>query len=819
MNDLLQDLRHAVRVLAKSPGFTTITVLTLALGIGVNSVIFGLVDAVLFRPLPVAEPERVVRIGMTFESGVSGGIAYPLLQDFRQQADGFAGIAGFSGESIVHLGIGDDQPDRVAATVVSGNFFSLLGVRPALGRVLNEQDDINPGGHPVLMLSDGYWKRRFGGSRAVVGSAVRMNTHVYTIVGVTPPGFHGIDFQSVPDVWIPVQMVEQVSPNLAQFKPLERRGFAWLEAAGRLQAGVSPAQAATQLTTIHTRVAEALELDENGWQARVAPIAAATLPSDRLSDVRGTSWMLMGVAGLVLLIACAVAAGLLLVRAEQRQREVAVRFAIGASRWRVIRYLLSESLLLTATAAGLGILLAVWGADLVAALAPSTFPLPAQAASPILESRVLSFTAALALLCCAAFSLLPALKASRASLIEVIKVRNAIGHARGGRFSMRDAFVVTQVALSAVLLVAAGLLLRTLGNAAKVELGFETRDGLVISFDASKSGYTAERGRQYQEELLYRVRRLPGVRSAAITRHVPVSESGLETSLDLTHFTARDGAVPMSSFAPISPDYFKTIGIAFERGRDFHERDGLGPQVLIVNRAFADRFWPGLDPLQQRVLNFGENGAEVIGVVADAKLTSIRDDPAPMLYVPTNAFYIPNTNLLVRTERDSRAIVPAILAIAQQLDRNVPLYRVRTLDDQLAESLGRERMIAGLLSTFALLALLLAAVGLYGVISYSTQVRTREFGIRVALGALPADLLRLVMRQGARLASIGLVIGLAAAAGATRVMETLLFGVSSTDPLTSLAIAVVLLTVAVGASLAPALRAARVDPMRTLRYE
>ena len=821
MSGVLNDLRYALRVLAKAPGFTVIAVVTLALGIGVNSVMFSLVDAVLFRPLPVEKPEQVVRIGMTYDSGASGGVAYPLYKDFQQQADAISGLAAFSGDNTVHLGAGDDQPDRVTATVVSGNYFSVLGVKPAAGRLLNEHDDVTPGGHPVLLLSDAYWRRRFGGDPNVIGTSVRMNTHAFTIVGVTPRGFHGTELQAVPDVWIPVAMILQVTPNLAQFKPFERRGFTWLDTVARLKDGVSAEQAAAQLNTIHSRVVQELKLDgEKGWRVTTIPLAASTIGSEGRQNVRQTSWVLMGVAGLVLLIACAVAAGLLLVRGEQRQREIAVRFAIGASRGRVVRQLLAESFLLAGVAAVLGVFLAVWGADFFTGISPQTFPLPAKATSPILESRVLWFTGALVLICTAVFGLLPSWKASQANLMAAIKRDGAFGHNRGRWFSLRNTFVVTQVALSAVLLVGAGLLLRTLGKAAEVNLGFETRNGLVISLDASKSGYTRERGQQFYKDLVERVRELPGVRSAAISRHIPVGDSGMITSVELTNFTAPGGKDPLVSFASVSPGYFQTIGIAIERGRDFNAQDGLTPQqVIIANRAFADRFWPGIDPLQQRVLNFGEKGAEVIGIVANAKLMSIREEPTPMLYVPVNAFYTPNTNLLVRTERNARAAIPAITAIAQGLDRNVPLFRIRTLEDQLALSLGQERMIAGLLSAFASLALILAAVGLYGVISYTTQIRTREFGVRLALGALPADVLRLVLGQGARLTLVGLAIGLAVAAGTSRVLASLLFGVGGTDAATYLAIAGVLLAATTAAAAIPARRAARVNPMATLRDE
>jgi len=820
MGDLLQDVRYAIRVLLKHPGFSAIAIVTLALGIGVNSLMFSLVDAVLFRPLPVRAPERLLRIGTTFGSGATSGISYPMLRDFREQSDAFVGIAGFSGGNVVNLGASDEQLDRVPAALVSGNFFSLLGVRPEVGRLISQADDITPGSHPVVVLSDAYWRRRFHADPHVVGRSVRMNTHVFTIVGVAPAGFHGLDLQDVPDVWMPTSMLLEASPNMAQFKPFERRGFSWVEAIARLKDGVTPAQGAAQLNTIRTRVVQELKVPDTQHQRVTAtPLAASTIASEGRQNVRRTSWVLMGVAGLVLLIACAVVSGLLIVRAEQRHREMAVRFAIGATRGRVLRQLLTESLLLSVSGAVLGVLLAVWGADVFRVVSTGAFSLPVKAASPVLASRVLWITALLALASTVLFGGLPARAASRTSLMGAMKGEGGLRHGRSQGFALREAFVVIQVALSALLLVGAGLLLRTLGKASQVDLGFDTRNALVISLDVSKSGYTPERGHHFYDELLARVRELPGVTSAAIARHVPLSDPGMVTSVELTHFTPPDGQEPDVAFTSVTPEYFKTLGMHLKRGRDFGPEDGLGQQAVIVNQAFVDRFWRGLDPLAQRVKNFGDNGSEVVGVVANAKLISVRDEGVPMLYVPFNAFYTPNTNLVLRTRADAGAVLAAARSIVQRLDRNVPVYRARSLEEQVAVSLGQERTIAGLLTAFAALALLLAAVGLYGVISHMTQIRAHEFGVRLTLGALPTDVLRLVVGQGARLALVGMALGLAAAAMASRVLSTLLYGVGPTDALTFACIGGVLLLVAVAASAIPALRASLVNPVKTLRYE
>ncbi len=818
----MNDLRNAFRQLRRNPAFTAVAVVALALGIGVNSVMFSLVDAVLFRSLPVQKPEQLVRIGMTDERGIElGGVSYPQLKDLAREADALAGIVGTADGALINLSVDNQPVERVTASSVTGNYFDVLGLVPASGRLLGVADDITPGAHPVLVLSDAFWKRRFNSDPKAVGSVVRMNTHVFTIVGVAPKGFHGTNLDEVPDVWIPLTMAELVSPNIAQFKPFERRGFTWVNPFGRLKEGVAPSAALAQLDTVNTRIISELKLSTQGdryTRFRVLPMRDAIVEPSRLGEVAKSSWVLIGVTGLVLIIACSVAAGLLLVRGEQRQRELAVRLAVGASRTRLVRQLLAESLLISIAAAVLGVGLADWTTSLFLGLAPSTFPLPVAAATPILESRVLWFTAGLGLLSTLAFGLLPALKASKPDLASTIKLDGG-GFSSGPRaFSLRNGFVVVQVALSAVLLVGAGLLLRTIGEASRVDLGFDPEKALVVSLDVSKSGYSPEKGRVFYAQLLDEVRALPGVRSAAISRHVPVQSSGMITTVTLSG-APPGGREPEVAFTPVSPDFFKTLGLRIEQGRDFARSDEGGPSILAVNRAFVDRFWPGRDALRERVLNFGPNGAETIAVIADAKLTSLREAREPMIYVPVSDFYVPSTSLIVRTNGDPQALLPAVNGVVNRLDRGVPIFRARTLSEHVGQAMAQEKVTASLLSAFGALALVLAGIGLYGVIGYTTQIRGREFGIRLALGASPRALLLLVLGQGAGLAAVGVALGLGIAAGSSRVLQSMLFGVSPTDSVTFAAIAFVLLIVAVAASAVPARRASRVDPIRALRAE
>ncbi len=827
MQPFLSNVRYALRVLAKTPGFTAIAVLTLALGVGVNTVMFSLVDAVLFRPVPIERPEQVVRVGMTNQTVTEfGGISYPAYKEFKQQADAFSDLAAFTYGNVVNLNVGNGEAERVSASPVTGNYFPMLGLRPAAGRLFGPEDDVTPGGHPLMVLGESFWRRRFAADPNVIGSTVRLNTHAFTIIGVAPRGFHGLTLEDLPEVFVPVAMINEVSPNLAQFKPLERRGFTWLDVVGRLKPGVTPQQATAQLNVVHQRVIAELKLktaDDRYHFVNAMPVSQAMIAMTQGDPQRTPrmSWMLLGVATLVLVIACAVVSGLLLVRGEQRQREIAVRFAVGASRGRVMSQLLTESFLIAATGTALGLIFAVWGTDLVQKLAPAQFPLPLGAATPVLASRVLWFAAALVLLCTFAFGLIPAWRASQTNLIGAIKQDAALTSRSNRWLSLRNSFVVTQVALSTVLLVGAGLLLRTLQEAGRVNLGFDASNGLVIAVDVGKSGYNSERGRQFYAQLLEQVRQLPGVRDAAISYHVPVSGSGMVSSVAPSNYTLPNGQEPHVAFTSITPGFFRTMGIAIERGRDFSLTDGASEnsQVVIVNRAFADRFWPGRDALGERVMNFGEKGAQVIGVVANVKQESVRESDTPMLYVPMAAFFSRSTNLVVRTTQDPRSVLPAVTAAVHNLDRNVPLFRSRTLAEHVGAALEQERMIAVLLSTFGLMALLLAAIGLYGVVSYTTQIRTREFGVRLALGAEGGDLLRLVVGQGAMLATAGLALGLAIAAAAGRVLSTLLFNVQATDALTYGAIAMVLLLVALLASVVPARRASRVDPLAALRYE
>lgn len=818
---LIDDVTAAFRALRRAPGVSLAVVLTIALGLAANAAVFSFADAILFRPLPVRDADSLLRFGMTnARSEGLGGISSPDLRDLARQSKTLSGLAGFASGTEVNFAPDGASVERVTATSVSGNYFGVLGVAPAKGRLIGESDDAAPGANAVIVLSDGFWRRRFAASPDVIGRTVRVNTTAFAVVGVTPPGFHGTSLEVPPDVFVPLSMAEQTSPFLARFKPFERRGFQWIDLVGRVAPGFDARAAVLEMNELLTRNNAANGVDTKGDRYdrfRALPVNEAALDPDGRAGALQSSSILLASTGLLLMNACAVAAGLLLVRGERRRREIAVRFALGAARARIARLLFAESAILAVAGLGLGLAIASAVAGAIPSLPPIALPFPMGAPTPVLELRVVVFSAALATVATLLFGALPALRASSDRLGPNLARLQA--PASGARVSSRDVLVAAQVALSAVLLVGAGLLLRSLSRGAAVDPGFTPENALVASIDVSKSGYDRERGLRFYERLSADVRALPGVLSVATARHVPVQGAGMITSVELTNFTPPKDDETRVMFTPVSAGFFRTIGLRLDSGRDFRDDDRAGPSRLIVNRAFADRFWPGLDPLRERVLNFGAGGAEVIGVAANAKLTSLRESPQPMIYVPDWAFATPDMQIVVRTAHDPRAVMPQLMDAARRIDATVPVLRLRTLEEHVAATLGRERAMAAVLSAFAFLAVALAAAGLYGVVAYSAQQRSREFGVRLALGARPESLVGLVLAHGTRVAFAGVVLGLAASALASRALASLLFDVSPLDAPTFAVCAAALFVSAAVASAAPALRAARADPAATLRAE
>ena len=819
------NLRYAVRMLGRSPGFAALAILTLGLGIGANVAIFSIVDAVLFRPLAVREPESLVRVYASDVEGVEYmNSSYPVFTDYRDGATSFSGIAAYDEGEPFHLlttQSGNATAERVTGALVSGSFFELLGARPALGRLLSPADDRVPGAHPVAVISHRLWRQKFGSAPETVGASVRLNGHPFTIVGVTDPSFTGVSLNFLPDLWVPIAMGNQALPEFGEEKLLTSRNFSWLDIVARLTPGVSRERAQAELDTIAKRRNATQTTDHQDPMAKVVPASDFAIGPGARDEARRISWLLFGMAGLVLLIACADAAGLLLLRGERRRREIAVRLALGASRRQIARQLFVESLLLAVLGAAAGVFLAVWAGDLLSALVPPEFALPVGAASSVLQTRALVFAAAAAFLSALVFGLAPAARAGRLDVLASLKQDSARPATAG--VTLRDALVVGQIALTAVLLVGAGLMARTLSREARIDPGFDAAGKLEASLDLSRQGYDRQKGRAFYGELLGRLRALPGVRSAALARTVPVQSSGMRNTIETDGYKPAEGEFPSADLNIVTPGFFSTLGTRLVAGRDFDARDTeTSGAVAVVSESFARKFWPGVEnPVGRRIMNLGPPGVggEVIGIVRDARFRSLRRTPDPTVYIPLSQNYMPRMTILLDTRIGAEALRRPLAEAVGGLDRTLPLFHVRTLEEKLGLALGQGRLLAWLVGVFALLALALAATGLYGVVSYATQARTREFGIRFALGAAPGSVRRIVLSRGARLAAVGLVAGLAAALAASRLATPLLFGVSPVDPLSFAAAALLLAAAVLTASAVPAERAARVDPMTALRSE
>ena len=818
MTSLLQDMRFGVRRLLKSPGFTLVAVASLALGIGANTAIFSLVNTVLLRPLPVARPERLVSVSVLGKDDSMLAFSYPSYKDFRDRGGDV--LSGLFAERLSPMSLSrGGSNERVWGYLVTGNYFEVLGVAAAQGRTFTPEEDRAALSSPVAVISHACWQRRFGADPSVVGRDVLLNGRTFRVVGVMPEGFAGTEIVYTPEVWVPMTMQAWIEPGNEW---LERRSTQNIFAVGRLKDGVSVEQAQASLNRLAEQLGREYP-DTNEGQKIVLVPPGFIIPQLR-GAVVGFAAVLMGVVGLVLLIACTNLASLLLARASARRKEIALCVALGASRWRLVRQLLTESLLLALAGGGAGLLLAVWILSLVAAYRPPLdIPVWIEAA---VDWRVLLFTLCASLLTTLLFGLAPALQATRTDLIPALK--DTGGRAGRSRSRLRSALVVAQVTLSLVLLVAAGLTMRALARLQTTSPGFEVENGLVASYDLSLQGYDEARGREFLRRLVERVRQVPGVRAASLTDLFPLS---LNYSSNDVYIEGRPGGrganVPLAMVASVEQGYFDAMGIPVVAGRPFGERDTSGaPRVVVVNETFARRFFPGADPAREavgkRISSAGDGGpwSEIVGVAKDGKYWTIGEAPQMFVYSPLAQSYSPAGTLVVRTAGgDPRALIPALNAEVRALDPALPLFDVKTVEEHMGVSLFPARVAAALLGSFGLLALLLAGVGVYGVVSYAAARRTREIGIRMALGARPRDVLRLVAGGGMLLVALGVALGLAGAFALTRFMEGLLYGVSATDPFTFALVVFVLLAVALLACLVPARRATKVDPMIALRYE
>jgi predicted permease len=818
LEQLFQDLRYALRTMRGSPGFTSIVILTLALGIGVNTAIFSFVDRLLLRPLPFPQSERLATLYFRAPrySTAYSSLSYPSYVYYRDHNSVMAGLAAYS-DIQVNMRFGEDM-ETVPGEIVSANYFSVLGVAPVLGRTFLAEEDAVPGRNAVVMLAAEFWRRRFGGDPAIIGRQVAINGVSFTVVGIVPPGFGGlqVDRTARPILWVPAMMYP-VADLFANEMDLQHLwGDDWLSATGRLKPGVTFAQAEANIAQLTERLRpiwRAEKLDEKDkLNSLLTPANESRFPPESRGTVTRFLAMLMAVVALVLLIACSNVASLMLARAVKRQREIGMRLALGAGRARLARQLLTEGLLLSFAGGAAGLAIALLTARSLAGFQP--FGLPLMLATGI-DGRVLAFAFGLSVLTGVLFGLIPLRQVSPIELAHALKSEGP-RHGRR-RFGARNLLVVAQVALSLILLAGAGLFVRTLRNAQAADITRNPENVLLLSLDLTVRKYDAVRGQRFYDALLDRLHALPGVRSAAYVLVVPFGGRRGGTNI-----VPRPGDTPVQvDFNSVSAEYFQTVGIPLVRGRAFDANDREGAAgVVVVNEQMARRFWPGEDPIGKQIgLEQPKRLAEIVGVVRDGRFRGYRAQVNPSFYVPLAQRHIPRMNLEVRTAGDPARLVAAVRHEIQSLDRDLLVPEFQTLRSFRDAGLGQERLSAALLSGLGILAALIAAIGIYGVLAFAVAQRTREIGIRMALGAASRQVMRSVLADALALVGAGVAIGCVAALALVRFISSLLYGVSSTDPAVYAGTAGILIAVGALASYPPARRASRVDPMVALRCE
>ncbi|MFL6212365.1 MAG: ABC transporter permease [Blastocatellia bacterium] len=815
METLLQDIRYGVRVLLKGRTVTVVAIIALALGIGANTAIFSVVNALLFRSLPYKDADR---LAMIWETNPEVQIGFDLLpvsiaafDDWRKQGESFEAVSILDSQRYAFTGAG--TPERVAGVITSASFFEVMSVSPILGRTYTEAED-QPGANRVVVISYALWQSRFGGDKEICGRTMQLDGSNYTIIGVMPQGFQFPRAADLPSYFQLPAQTELWTPAGLTDKQLAKRDSHNKSVIVRLKPNVTEAQAQAEIDAITSRAAQQYE-ESKGFGARVVPLKQQLVGNLRLALL-----ILLGAVGLVLLIACANVANLLLARAASRQKEMAVRTALGASRTRLVRQLLTESVLLAIVGGGLAVLLAVWGIDLLLALSPASIPRKHEIR---VDGAALIFTFAVALITGVLFGLAPAFQVSRFNLNETLK-EGARG-STGSRNRVRSLLVVAEVALSLILLIGAGLLIRSFARLTGTDAGFNPQNVAAMNLSLSSARYNeVDKQGRFFKQVLDNVRAIPGVVSAGAVSELPLAGSeeidgfrleGAPTPKSLSE-------TPLADFRFIDDEYFKTLAIPLIAGRAFtvHDND-TAPPVVVISEGLARRYYDGQDPLGKRLRidNDGAPWATIVGVVKDIKHSGLDTDPRPQLYFPYQQKLWGRLVVVARSATDAATLFPALREAVWKVDKDQPITSLRMMTEYVSDSVSQQRFNAVLLAAFALLALILASVGIYGVMSYTVTQRTHELGIRMALGAGQGDVFRLVVIEGMKLALTGVALGLAGAFAATRLMASLLYGVSATDPLTFAVISLVLAGVALAACFVPARRATRVDPMIALRYE
>ena len=826
LEDFLQDVRFGFRWLRKSPGFSATAIVALALGLGANTALFSLFNRVLLQALPVSHPEQLVILNVANEHSESiRSFSYPMYRDLRDQNSVFNGVLAQAGAEMNASCNGESEKAR--GELVSGNYFEVLGVKPWLGRLFTAADDRTPNAHPVAVLSYDYWQRRFGGDPAIVGRKLILNDHPMTVIGISPPGFYGTDLSENADIRVPMMMVSVFRP----FPPnrLQRSGLQWMEVIARLKPGLSRAQAEAGLDVLYRQLhAEELRHSpiRSGYDMRVALGSHVRLlpGSQGLRELQEqfshALFILFAITLVILLITCANLANLFLARNAARGQEIAMRLALGATRRRLVRQWLTESLIFSLLGGGLGLFVAIWTQRLLLHFLPASERV--NLGRSVIDPVVFGFAFAAAVVTAILFGVIPALQISRFSLAPAQGDPRVASSGISPR-NFRGLLVLLQIALSLPLLISATLFLHSLRNLKMIAPGFDQSQVVLASLNPSLNGYSTERVRQLYDEFLGRVRALPGVRSASLATGVVLSGGWDEMVANVEGYQSREGEEMALYSNTVTPGYFPTMRMALLAGRDFNERDNSrNRNVGIINQTMARYFFGNRNPIGKK---FGLDSAsppdiEIIGVVQDAKYVSLREKPKRHFYLPVaQQERIFDMTLHVRTTGEAGSLVGQLRRTLQQIDPNVPLYDIKTLRTELNDSLARDRLVTWLSSAFGVLATLLAAIGLYGVIAFSVAQRTREIGIRMALGARRPDVLGLVLRQVTNVVLLGLALGAVISLGGVRLLQSLLYEVRATDPLAFVGAAVILLGAAALAAYSPSRRATQVNPMVALRYE
>jgi predicted permease len=847
LDTVFRDLKYTYRTLARAPGFTAVAVLTLALGIGANTAIFSLLDQVLLRLLPVKDPQQLVLLtmkGRHYGSNWGGNaISHPMFRDFRDHNEVFSDMfCRFPTSASLSFG---QQSERVFVELVSGTYFSTLGVVPAMGRILTPEDDVVPSGHPFVVLNYNFWKTRFAGDPQVVGRALNLNNYKMTVVGVAQAGFDGVELGFSPKIFIPIMMQPQIVVGNPE-DMLKTRRTRWVNTFGRLKPGISQQQAKAALQPfMHSMLEMEVQQKEFNRASKYDRDEFLKCSIDVLPGSQGRSytrrqlttplWVLMATTGVVLLIACANLANLMLVRGSGRVKEIAVRLAMGATRPRIIGQLLIESLSLSVLGGITGLVVAFW-----ADRALMKIYLPSDSGGMNISSapdlRILLFNLAVTLLTGIIFGLVPALQTTKPNIAGTLKDQAGAVVGGGGNHRLRKGLVVVQVTLSLLLLVGAGLFVRSLANLRNLGPGFSPERLVAFQIDPSLNGFTPERLRIFYPQLSDALSSIPGVRSVGLASMRILEDNEWDSGMSVEGFTpAKPDEHAQPYMNAIGPNYFATLGVPIIEGRDFTINDrhivkhgpeewNWAPTTVMINEKFAQKYFAGRNPIGLH-LGFGTDPGtptdmEVIGVVKDFKYTNLRDEIPVQAYIPyLGDRFLGGMTIYVRTIGDANQLMSTVRSTVRDMDPNVPIYAMRTTEVTINESLSTERMIASLSAVFGFLATLLAVIGLYGVMAYTVAQRTREVGIRIALGAPRGKVIWLVMREVLLLVAIGVIAGVTASVALTRVVQSQLFGLTPHDPLTLGLATAVLAVVACAAGYIPALRASRLDPMVALRYE